>query len=260
MSTKFYSSFLVALLTIGYSGNAQWHYGSAFVSANGDTLNKLDKNGFYDGFYLFSQKNFLNPNVDYLLGNFEHGIPTGMWIDHAKDGSYSIGQYSCGVGFSPDGKGGWIKKKEGIDQKTGVWQYYDKEGKPARTMRYLRSETHKGKLEQTFQQDSAGKFVRIEYKFESRQKKAGVARKMVYKTYTVRGIPLDLKIESSRKTITCSYYPDGKIRLSKVFKQRKFLKRIVTITITKDYHPDGDLKTKTKIRLLKPVDPHPDAC
>ena len=109
-----------------------FYHNSKFVNAQGDTLNKLDNSGLYEGLHLYTDNadNLYTDTNSFVIGNFHHGQPVGDWKDHCKDSSFSIGQFSCGGGeSSSDGKGGWVTKHQGIYVKIGVWKYYDPYGK-----------------------------------------------------------------------------------------------------------------------------------
>src|SRR5689334_17779725 len=81
--------------------NGLWYTGLK-VLPSGDTVNQVDEAGLYHGRHVLWLWNAdvlsLDDSVTYLLGYFEHGIPKGEWLDHCGDGSYSLGEFSPGVG------------------------------------------------------------------------------------------------------------------------------------------------------------------
>src|SRR5262245_15133336 len=93
------------------------YHNSRFVSPMGDTLNRLDSSGFYEGLHVYTDNpgNNFRKSRSFIIGKFHHGIPVGEWKDYCADGTYSIGEFSCGGGESiSDGNGGRVTKKQGI--------------------------------------------------------------------------------------------------------------------------------------------------
>lgn len=229
-----------------------FYHNSKFVNTHGDTLNKLDNLGLYDGLHLYtkSEHKLYNDTISYLIGKFNHGQPIGEWKDHCNDGSYSIGQFKMGSGeSSSDGKGGWVEKKQGLYVKVGIWNYFNNKGILEKTMRYDREFNHKGWTDQTFEMDTTGEFILTEYKFNSRHNLDSRFKKRVNKSYSKKGIPISSEYEGFWKDISYEYNEKGQV--SKIIKRRKlFGKRLNTI-IEKEYNNKGQLKCKKKCK-------HPD--
>jgi hypothetical protein len=237
-----------------------FYHKSEFVNPSGDTLNKLDNSGLYHGQHLYtkSEDNLYNDTTSYLLGKFHHGQPIGEWIDHCKDNSYSVGQFSMGSGeVSSDGKGGWTEKKHGLYSKVGVWKYYDNKGVLQQTMRYDRNFNHKGWTDQTFKMDSAGKFVLIDYEFLSRHDLKSRFKKQVNKSYSNQGVPIFADIRNFWHNISNEYDENG--QLIKTTKQKKLFGKIRKVTLVKEYNSKGQLKCKTKTKCKHP-DTHKIIC
>lgn len=230
-----------------------FYHNSEFVNSKGDTLNKLDNSGLYNGFHLYTraENNLYNDTISYLIGKFDHGQPIGDWIDHCNDGSYSVGQFQMGSGeTSSDGKGGWIEKKQGLYSKVGVWKYYDNKGILQKTIRYDRNFNRRGWTDETLEMNSTGSFILTEYKFSSNHTLDSRLKKQVSKVYSKNGIPIAADNDGFWKDITYEY--DEKGQLSKMTKQKKFFGRARKVTICKEYNSKGQLKCKTKTKCKHP--------
>ncbi len=230
-----------------------FYHNSEFVNPNGDTLNKLDNSGLYHGLHLYTraENNLYNDTISYLIGKFNHGQPFGDWIDHCNDGSYSVGHFQMGSGeTSSDGKGGWIEKKQGLYAKVGVWKYYDNKGNLQRTMRYDRDFNRKGWTDQTFEMDSAGKFILTVYKFNSNHTLDSWFKKLENRLYSKSGVPISADSEGFWKDISYEYNEKG--QLSKTTKQKKFFGKERKVTIVKEYNSKGQIKCITRIKCKHP--------
>jgi hypothetical protein len=54
-------------------------HGPLFVNAQGDTLNKLDSLGFYEGLHLYTYNAYVisSDSNTYIIGKYHHGQPVG---------------------------------------------------------------------------------------------------------------------------------------------------------------------------------------
>ena len=218
-----------------------------FVSINGDTLNKQDSMGFYEGLHLYSndENNLFNDTITYTIGHYRHGLPIGEWKSHCKDGSFSIGQYACGGGeISPDGKGGTIERHQGIYKKTGIWKYFDRNNQLTKVEMYKDTFDRKGWTNKTYLKDSEGNFILVSYDFNDRHDLESIFKKRIEKKYSAKGIPISYFYEGFWGNISYVFYSDGKIKYN--FKQKKFLGMLTRISIKKEFDEKGKLKCKTR--------------
>lgn len=224
---------------------------SAFVNAHGDTLNQLDANGLYHGLHLMSipKSTEALDSITYLQGVFEHGVPQGDWIDHCKDGSYSTGPFNRSSEVSSDGKGGWITKKHGIYDKIGVWKYYSASKVLQKTMRYDRTTSRKGWLDQTFEMDSSRTFVCTEYRFNSKHNRDARLKKQIRKSFTPKGIPISADYDCFWHTKSYEYDESGQLRHWS--KQKKRLGKPGRIVLEKQYNAQGQLELKTRTKIVR---------
>lgn len=250
---------ILTLLTIKSYGQcgreypSGFYHNSEFVNPQGDTLNRLDNSGLYDGLHLYTraEHNLYNDTISYLIGKYNHGQPIGDWTDHCNDGSYSVGQFQMGSGeTSSDGKGGWIEKKQGLYSKVGVWRYYDNKSVLQKTIRYDRDFNRKGWTDQTFEMDSTGKFILTVYKFNSNHTLDSRFKKQVNRIYSKNGIPISADNDGFWKDISYEYNEKG--QLSKTTKHKKFFGKARKVTIVKEYNSKGQIKCKTKIKCKHP--------
>lgn len=246
---------ILAILTIKSYGQcgreypSGFYHNSEFINPQGDTLNRLDLSGLYNGLHLYTraENNLYNDTISYLIGKYNHGQPVGDWKDHCNDGSFSIGQFEMGGGeSSSDSKGGWVTKKQGLYSKVGVWKYYNNKGSLQKTMCYDRAFNNKGWTDQTFEMDSMGKFILTLYKFNSNHTFDSRFKKQVNKVYSKNGIPISANNDGFWKNISYEYNEKG--QLSKTTKQKKFFGKARKVTITKEYNDKGQLKYKTKTK------------
>ncbi|MCR5889600.1 hypothetical protein LRS06_17840 [Hymenobacter sp. J193] len=115
------------LCEIDYS-NVHYHNSYA-INEKGDTLNKLNSNGLYEGIHVYTtrKENLFNDTTDYVIGEYKNGQPIGIWKAHCKDGSYSLGEYRGGAGeVIVDSNGTEEYKQQGITGRTGIWRFYNK--------------------------------------------------------------------------------------------------------------------------------------
>lgn len=251
---------LLTIKTYGQCGReypSGFYHNSKFVNTKGDTLNKLDHSGLYEGLHLYTdnEDNLYNDSNSFVIGNFHHGQPIGDWKDHCKDSSFSIGQYSAGGGeSSSDGKGGWVIKNQGIYVKIGVWKYFDKDSHLVKTERYDRLVYKNGWADKTFVADSNGTFILV--KFESKYNYSTKRRKETTKIYTNKGVAVFADFESIRKSIHYEYNNEGLV--SKITKRKKLFGKYLKTTIEKEYNSKGQVKckTKTKCKHVKSAKPH----
>lgn len=227
-----------------------FYHNSKFVNAQGDTLNKLDSSGLYEGLHLYTdnKNNLYDDTISYTIGQFHHGLPIGNWKDHCKDGTYSVGQYSCGGELSPDGNGGWITKQEGIYAKVGVWKYFDQEGHLLKTERYDRYSYKNGWEDKTFIEDSNGTFILV--KLESRYNYSTKHRRETTEIFSDKGVAVSADYENFRKNISYEYNKNGQV--IKMTKRKKFLGKNRNTTVEKEYNSKGQLTRKTKTKCRHP--------
>lgn len=220
-----------------------------FVNPQGDTLNKLDSLEYYEGLHVYTDNatNIYSDSNTFIIGHFHHGKPIGEWKEHCKDGSYAVGQYKSGVQTTPDGKGGWTEKKQGIYEKIGVWKYYDAQGKLISTERYDQFNYKHGWAEETYIADSNGTFVLVRY--ESASRYSSVFRTKRTKVYTNTGVPVSADYRNFWKNISYEYYENGQVQ--EKIKWKQFLGKQLNTSITKEYTNRGELTCKTKMKCKK---------
>jgi hypothetical protein len=223
-----------------------YHY-TGFILPTGDTICNLDPSGLYHGLHIYSdnEKYLINNTTSYLQGYFQHGLPVREWIDHCKDGTFSVGQFNPGGGeVSSDEKGGWIEKKQGIYNKIGVWRFYSKDSQLQKTIRFDRTLQHRGWTDKIYFKDSSGDFVLTKYFFNSRHSLKSPFKKRVTKEFINNGTLTSMDFESFWKDISILYYENGQIKERE--KCRKFLGIKINRSIAKTYSEDGKLINKTR--------------
>jgi hypothetical protein len=222
-----------------------YHIGE-FVNESGDTLNKLNKNGLYQGLHLYTdnENNLYNDLTDYTLGYYDNGVPIGEWKEHCESGIYSVGMYSIGgAEVTSDGNGGWIEKKQGIYAKIGEWKYYNSNDSLIKTEIYERLYNRKGWTEKNYLKVN-GENVLIEFDFNSKHNS-----KSKYKAQTNIIYRTDKSIKTKSqsnffKNVTISYYSNGQIK--SFFKCKKFLGKKLNKSVSKKFNEDGQLLKKEK--------------
>jgi hypothetical protein len=239
---------LISIKLFGQCGRVYpsgFYHNSQFVTTKGDTVNKLDTSGLYDGLHFYTNNAFhiFDESTSYLMGNFKHGIPIGDWTDHCNDGTYSVGQFSCGGGESSvDGKGGWITKKQGIYEKIGVWKFYDKNGILIETQQYIRETLKNGWVHKTYHMNSLGNFILVE--FDSTLRYLSVFRKDIKEEYSDNGVLISSEFQNFWNDVSFKYYPNGQIK--EKFKRGKFIGIEINHYSDKFYSQDGKLTDKKK--------------
>lgn len=228
-----------------------YHF-SILVTPKGDTLNKVDSFGLYDGLHVFSmdKKSLFTDTISHLIGYFHHGRPVGDWRDHCKDGSYSIGSFSMGSGESiPNGKGVYVHKEQGLYVKIGTWKYFNKDGILQKTMYYDRQVNRKGWTNQTFLMDSTGLFILV--KFKRKYRYGSRFSKEIDREYSDAGLPVSFSFFNFWKDIYHEYDDAG--RLTQTAKRRKLLGKPLETYIEKEFNSEGRLerKTKTKVKIKR---------
>ncbi|ABG59737.1 hypothetical protein CHU_2483 [Cytophaga hutchinsonii ATCC 33406] len=236
---------ILTFLTIKSYGQCGQEYpsgfchSSIFVTHQGDTLNKLDNLGFYQGLHLYTYSSDSNT---FIIGNYRHGQPVGEWKYHCSDSSYSFGQFKSGIQSTSDGNGGWVTKKQGIYSKDGVWKYFDKDSQLIKTQRFEHFDYKNGWAKKIFIVDTNGTFILVN--FESKYKYYSKFRKETTIHYTEDGIILSAEYNSFWRDVTLEYYNNSQV--SKKTKRRKFLGKALNKTIEKEYNYKGQLENKIK--------------
>jgi hypothetical protein len=227
-----------------------------FVTAQGDTMNKLDREGYYEGLHLYSDnsKGVYSDTSRYILGRFKHGLPVGNWVEHRADGGYSIGQYDSGGGLiSDDGKGGWVVKKQGIYEKTGVWNCYNKDSVLLISERYDNHKYKKGWSRRTYRANNAGVFILIHSRIVLRYN--SIFSTEQERHYLSNGVLVSSDIENFWRNVSSEYYDNGK--LERRVKCRKFFGIKINRSVTRSYDSDGRCIKKEKGPCwIKTINPH----
>lgn len=231
-----------------------YYHNGSFVNPQGDTLNRLDANGYYHGLhvYTFTSKNIYNDSTTYILGRFNHGLPVGQWLCHCSDSTFSIGEFGCGGGeqsYHAETKT-WTTKRQGIYNKKGVWKFYGKNKQLIETLCYKDTNTRRGWTNATYRADSAGHFVLIEYEYNNNKTALSRYNKTVSKKFTSKGVPISYDIESFWHEVSYKYTESG--RLLKKTKYRKFFGKELRAIITKEYNYLNHLRKKTKTKVFQP--------
>lgn len=247
MYINFQFSILFTFLAINLLGQCDGEYSSASydcaesVTAQGDTINKLDESGFYEGLHLYSANRdcMMNDSTFYIIGSYHHGLPIGEWKEHCKDGNYSIGHYNSGIQCVSKKEGGMDCKNQGIYAKIGVWKSYSKNGKLVRTVRYDRV----GNTNKTFVMDSTGKFILVKYWFNDGHRLDSRFKKQITKEFTDKGIPIYSDSKNFWREVFIEYYPTGTIQTKS--KWRKILGKKTKTTVTFEYNEQGKVECKT---------------
>lgn len=235
-----------------------FYHNSQFITAQGDTLNKVNSSELYQGLHLYTDNpdNLFSTTNSFIIGHFDNGLPIGEWTDHCKDGTFSIGHFSIGGGksFTKKENLAWIKF--GIYVKIGVWKYFDKDSNLILTQCYDRQTFKNGWANKTYKGDSSGNLILIKY--ESKFNYSNWNRKEITKLYADNGVPLTAEYESFWKNVSYEYYPNGKVK--KETREKKFLGIHLNTTIEKEYNSKGQVKCKTKTKCKHPDErpPHYD--
>lgn len=221
------------------------NYWFGFLTSTGDTLNRKDSLGYWQGLHVSMHPwecNKLFDTCDFVMGYYEHGQPIGKWIDYKGDGTFSLGQYNSGIEVTSDGKGGWTEKHQGIYAKIGVWEFFDKDSNLLKTERYDRSFSHKVWTDKTFLKDSTGNFVLTKYEFLNQRDLNSPFKVMITNNYYDNGMPAAFSKKNFWKHITTTFYPSGEIQHT--FKCRKVLGFKINRSISKSYATDGKVIKK----------------
>ena len=234
---KYQLLILCILLTVKSYGQCGQGYPSGFyhntpiVNPQGDTLNKLDSLGYYEGLHVYTDnaQNIYTDSTTYVLGYYQHGQAVGEWTYHCKDGSHSVGQFQCVVECSSDGKEGWIEKKQGIYKQKGVWNYFDTEQHLILTERYDHFYYKNKWVDKRYSADSNGTFILVRY--ESAYRYSTILRKQVTKTYTNAGVLVSADHRNFWKDISYEYFENGNVREKTIWK--KFFGKEINTTIKK---------------------------
>ena len=217
------------------------YHNPEFINESGDTLNKLNKNGLYQGLHVYSDDkyNVYNDSIDHTIGNYNNGVPVGLWKEQCETGFYSIGMYSIGGGeLSTNENGDWIEKKQGIYNKTGEWKYFNPQDSLLKIEKYKRSYSLRGWTTKTYLKVN-GENVLVEFTFNSRNDLKSRFKSQTHITYrTDKSILKKLKSDFF-KEVEVSYYPNGQIRY--FIKCKKFLGRKRSKSIYKKYNEEGQL-------------------
>ncbi len=225
--------------------NAKYHFKNV-VTEKWDTVNQEDSSGYYQGLHIYSdnERYTLTDTTAYTMGYYENGKPVGLWTNHCKNGTYSIGQYESGIQVTSDGNGGWTEKRQGIYLRVGEWKYYSADSSINKIETYDRSHNRKGWTNITYLTLENGNKVLIEYDFNSRHNLKSPFKKQVNKKYRKDGTLMEKSIENFFKDISVEYYPNGQVK--RIFKCRKILGIEINKSITKLFSEDGKLVEKTK--------------
>ena len=224
---------------------AMYHFKNV-VTEKGDTVNREDSLGYYQGLHIYAdnEEYKLNNTTTYTMGYYENGKPIGLWTNHCKDGTYSIGQYEAGIQVTSDGQGGWTEKNQGIYQKVGEWKYYTEDSSLIKIETYDRFHNRKGWTNKTYLTLENGIKALIEYDFNSRHNLESPFKKQVNKLYRKDGTIIKKSFENFFVDISIEYHPNGQAK--RIFKCRKFLGIKINKSITKTFSEDGKLIDKTK--------------
>lgn len=222
-------------------GHPSGFYHNRFVNAQGDTLNKDDSLGYFEGLHVYTDNihNVFNDTTTYVTGYYQHGQAIGEWTYHCKDGSRSVGQFQCGVQCTTDETGAWVEKKQGIYAQKGIWKYYDTSGYLFLTERYDDLEYKNKWVKKTFVADSNGTLILINSETTYRH---SLFKKRITKTYSKTGKLVSVDHRSILKCVSYKYFENGNVREKN--KWKTFFGK--DITIKKEYTYKGKLLTKTK--------------
>lgn len=223
------------------------YHNHAFVSFKGDTMNKLNKAGFYEGLHLYTnnENNLFNDSTTYTIGQFSNGLPIGDWTVHCSNGSYSTGQFETGgAEVSSNSDGTTTQKKQGIYAKIGIWKYYDKDSILIKTLRYDRSFDNKGWTNKTYIQDKLGDFVLIDNDFNDKHSLSSSLKKQVRQIYNTGGKLVLFEYKNFWKDISIQYYTNGQIKQK--WKCQKIFGLKTNRSVIKKYSETGKLLEKNK--------------
>lgn len=226
----------ILVLTSAYGQN----YWFGFVTSDGDTLNKKDSLGYWQGLHVQMwpwECNKLRDTCSYIIGVYENGQPVGNWMDYKKDGTFSIGHYNTGIEVSPDGRVGYTEKRQGIYTKIGVWRFFDKDSNLLKTERYDRSHNRKGWTNITYFKDSAGNFILREYEFMNKKDLNSPFKVIIHNYYFSNGMPSALNKVGFWRTGYTTFYPSGDV--VQKHKCVKILGFNTNKSVTKTYDKDG---------------------
>ena len=208
---------------ISYGQCSAGYYKIDFITEKGDTINKVDSLGFYQGLHIYSDnyKYVNNDTTAYIMGYYKDGQPIGLWTNHCKDNSYSIGNYNSGIEVKYDNKGVGTQKRQGIFDKINEWKYYNADSTLIKTETYINTHDNEGWTRETYLTTESGKKVLIEYNFNSKHNLDSKDEKEINLKYSKDGKLIFKKINNYYKDIEVEYYSNGKIKSK--FKLRKVL-------------------------------------
>jgi hypothetical protein len=212
----------------------------------------LDDKGLYHGLHLYTDNpgNIYTDTNSFLIGYFQHGLPTGEWKDYCKDGSFSIGAFSVGGGItSSDGQGGWVTTKQGIYVKIGLWKYFMSDSSLYKTEYYDRQQYKNGWANTTYLIDTAGN--RIMTKYESKFRYQSILKREITREYTDSGILSSSHHENFWRNVSTEHYENGRVK--EKLKCRKILGVKTNRLIYKLYSIDGKLVKRTKGKCLTSI-------
>jgi len=192
-------------------------------------------------------KPVVNDTNEYWRGYYENGEPSGTWLHHRPDGSFSLGSYVCSDWYT-------FTDTEGQDHtgchryyiKDGVWHYYDRDSTLVRTERYSRYFKHEVcGIDSFFFVDTTGKEILINYNWRKDTQWTSHFFRQYARTLDDDGHLLSCSEWNFWKNRYTEYFPSGLPK--RTVKYYTLLGFRINRMVVADYSEDG----KNKVRRVE---------
>jgi len=187
------------------------NYWFGFITSTGDTINKKDSLGYWQGIHVQMNTwgcNKLNDTCEYQIGYYEDGQPIGEWTDYKKDGTFSIGSYKSGIEVITNSSGEMESRNQGIYEKMGIWSYYLADSTLIKVEKYEPYYNSKGWFKNTYLLVD-DKMVLKKHDFNSNHLMSSRFKKTIKKTFRDAGSLDSYNIKSFWREISIGYYSNG---------------------------------------------------
>lgn len=244
MTKHLFYIFLVITLSISNAYSQRYH-NSNIVLTNGDTINKVDKNKMYDGFHIITDnnKNIASDSNHYYTGFFKSGVPSGKWIEHNIDGSFSSGEFEVSYQtFYDDSLKSNVTLKQGIGAKKGVWNYYGKDSILTNKILYELTKSKKTTVWKESVELDSGKYQIISLGRNKQNRWCGKLSTRLEEKYSKNGNLVYRQKDGLFRSKTIEYRPNGIIK--SLYKYSNITDREVEIK----YSGKGTKYKKTVVR------------
>jgi hypothetical protein len=210
------------------------------ILPSGDTLNKVDGQGRYQGVHVYAENDsfLLSDTIAYIRGYYNHGSPVGKWLVHCKNGDFATGAYApllvCSFAY---------EFEQGIDGKTGIWNFYRKDSSLLKTLRFEIVRLTGGLKQKIYYKNEKGDFVLIKYLYYKVHLSDAIHVIRKVKNYSNEGMMLYKESKTFWEEKTKEYDASG--HLKHIWKCEKFLGRRTNRFIFKTYSGNGRLTDRS---------------